>query len=73
MKMKAAVIILMLLIAVLLLLGIIGLAALWFGGSQIIALPGLGILITTPLLIALFVALEVVVLLSAVLLWRLAL
>jgi hypothetical protein len=71
--MKAAVIILMLLIAALLLLGIIALAFLWFGGAKVIVLPGLGILIATPLLLALFVALEVVVVLSASLLWRLSL
>lgn len=70
--MKAAVIILILLTALLLLLGIIGLTALWFGGSKVIVLPGLGIVIATPLLIAFFIAVEVVVLLSASLLWRLS-
>jgi hypothetical protein len=63
-KMKAAFIIVMFLITVLLLLGIIGLAVLWFRGSKVIVLPGLGILITTPLLLASFIALEVVVLLA---------
>ena len=69
--MKAAVIILTLLMA-LLLLGIIGLAALWFGGGKTVLLPGLGIVIATPLLIALFIAVEVVLLLSASFLWRLS-
>lgn len=63
--MKPAVIILILLIALVLLLGIIGLAALWFGGGKIVLLPGLGIVIGTPLLIALLIAVEVVVLVSA--------
>ena len=69
--MNAVVIILVLLIA-LLLLGIIGLVALWFGGSKVILLPGLGIMIATPLLLALFIGVEVVVLLAASLLWRLS-
>ena len=69
--MKAAVIILTLLMA-LLLLGIIGLAALWFDGGKTVLLPGLGIVIATPLLIALFIAVEVVLLLSASFLWRLS-
>jgi hypothetical protein len=62
----------MLLIALLLLLGIIGLAALWFGGGKTILLPGLGIVIATPLLLALLIAVEVVLLFSASLLWRLS-
>ena len=70
--MKVVVVILMLLIAVLLLLAIIALVVLWFGGAEVIALPGLGILIATPLLIALFVALEVILVLCASLLWRLS-
>jgi hypothetical protein len=70
--MKAAVIILILLIAILLLLGIIGLAALWFSGGETILLPGLGVLVAVPILIAFFIAVEVVVLLSASLLWRLS-
>ncbi len=69
--MNAVVIILVLLIA-LLLLGIIGLVALCFGGSKVILLPGLGIMIATPLLLALFIGVEVVVLLAASLLWRLS-
>ena len=69
--MKAAVIILILL-AFLLLLGIIGLAALWFSGGKTILLPGLGVLVAVPILIAFFIAVEVVVLFSAFLLWRLS-
>ena len=68
--MKSAAIIVILLIAFLLLLGIIGLAALWFGGGKTIFLPGLGVVITTSLLIALFIAVEVVLLLTASRLWR---
>lgn len=69
--MKAAVIILIFLIA-LLLLGIIGLAALWFSGGETILLPGLGVLIAVPILLSLFIAVEIVLLLSASLLWRLS-
>ena len=68
--MKFAVIVVILLIALLLLLGIIGLAGLWFGGGKTIFLPGLHLVIATPLLIASFIALEVIVLLVALMLWR---
>ena len=70
--MKSAATIVILLIALLLLLGIIGLAALWFGGGKTIVLPGLGVVITTSLLIALFIAVEVVLLLIASRLWQLS-
>jgi hypothetical protein len=70
--MKATVIILILLIALLLLVGIIGLAALWFGGGKVILLPGLNLLISTSFLLVLFIAVEIVLLFSASLLWRLS-
>lgn len=70
--MKTPVLILILLIALLFLLGIIGLAALWFGGGKTILLPGLGVVIAVPILITLFIAVEIVLLLSASFLWRLS-
>jgi hypothetical protein len=70
--MKTGLLILILLIASLLLLAIIGLGALWLGGSKIIVLPGLGIMIATPFIVGLLIVVEVVVLISASLLWRLS-
>jgi hypothetical protein len=68
--MKSAIIVI-LMIALLLLIGIIGFATLWFSGGKTIFLPGLGIVISTPLLITTLIVVEVVVLVIAYTLWRL--
>lgn len=68
--MKAALMILLLVLGFLFLMILIGLVALWFGGGKIIFIPGLEIVIATPLLVSLLAALEVLILVSAFLLWR---
>ena len=70
--MKSAASIVILLIALLLLLAIIGFAALWYSGGKTIFLPGVGIVISTPLLIIIFLVVEVAVLVIASKLWQLA-
>ena len=70
--MKTAVITLILLMAMLSLIAIIGLAALWFNGGKIVFLPGLELVIATPLLIGLLACVEVLMLGSAFLLWRMS-
>lgn len=69
-KMKAAIITLILLIALVSVIAIIGLAALWFGGGKIVFIPGLQIVITTRLLIALFASVAILMLGFAFLVWR---
>jgi TM2 domain-containing membrane protein YozV len=69
--MKSAAIVLIL-IALVLLLGILGLAALYFGDGKTILLPGLVIVIPTSLLIIIFIVVEVAVLAIAKRLWQLA-
>jgi hypothetical protein len=66
-----AILILILVFALLLLAAIVGLAAMWLRGAKTVLLPGLGFVIGTPLLLALLMGVEVIVALSAVLLWRL--
>lgn len=58
------------LIGLLLLLAIIGVLSLWLGGSKTVLLPGLGIIVAMPLLLALLTTVEVIVLIAAALLWR---
>ena len=62
-----AILISVLVFALLLLAAIVGLLALWLRGAKTVLLPGLGIVIGTPLLLALLIGLEVIVTLSALL------
>lgn len=68
--MKAAIMTLMLLIALVSVIAIIGLAAMWFGGGKIVFIPGLQIVISTPLLIALFAGVAILMSCFAFLVWR---
>ena len=70
--MTPIVIIFIVLFALLLLVAIIGVLAMESGGSKTILLPGLGIIVGTPVLLTLLIALEAIVLLCAAFLWRLS-
>lgn len=66
-----AILISLVMIALLLLAAIVGLLALWLGGAKTVLLPGLGFVVGMPLLLALLIGGEILVTLSAALLWRL--
>ena len=68
--MKAAVIIPILLLALLSFVAIIVLAGLWLNGGKIVFIPGLQIVIATPLLILVLASIEIVMLVFAFLIWR---
>jgi hypothetical protein len=68
-KMPTVLLVLLILIAAAILVALIGVLGFWMEGAEAIALPGLGLLIATRLIVALLVTLEIgVVVLAAYLL-----
>lgn len=67
---KAAVIILILLIGLVSLIAIVVLTTLWIGGGKIVFIPGLEIVIATPVLITFFATVEIFMLGLAFFVWR---
>ena len=64
--MPSLLLVLLILIAAAILVALIGVLGLWMNGTDLIALPGLGLIIATPLILALLVTLEIgVVVLAA--------
>lgn len=61
---------LLILLAVILLVAIIGVLGLWLKGADVIAFPGLGILVATGLMLALLIVIEIAVVICAALLIR---
>ena len=58
--------VLLILIATVILVALIGVLGIWMKGAHVIALPGLGLLIATPVILVLLVTLEIgVVVLAA--------
>ena len=58
------------LLAALILVAIVGAIALWFKGGKTVALPGLGIVVTTPILLSALVLANAVLGILIFLLWR---
>jgi hypothetical protein len=64
--MPSLLLVLLILIAAAILVALIGVLGFWMKGADVIALPGLGLIIATPLILALLVTLEIgVVVLAA--------
>ncbi len=64
--MPSLLLVLLILIAATILVALIGVLGFWMQGADVILLPGLGLLIATPLVLALLVTLEIgVVVLTA--------
>jgi hypothetical protein len=64
--MPSLLLVLLILIAAAILVALIGVLGFWMKGADVIALPGLGLIIATPLILALLVTLELgVVVLAA--------
>jgi hypothetical protein len=67
--MPSLLLVLLILIAAAILVALIGVLGFWMKGAAVIALPGLGLIIATPLILVLLVTLEIgVVVLAAYLL-----
>jgi len=68
--MKAILVIAMFLIALVLLLAIVLLILLWLGNAKTVLLPGVGVAVSIPLLLGMLVVLELILLISARVLWK---
>ena len=68
--MSNLVLVLLIIIAAVILVAIIGLLGVWMKGADSIALPGLGIIIATPLLLILLIVVELILVILAAYLVR---
>ncbi|MDQ3668151.1 MAG: hypothetical protein M3410_16575 [Acidobacteriota bacterium] len=68
--MSNIVLILLILITAIILVAIIGVLGFWMKGADSIALPGLGIIVATPLLLILLIVVEIILVILAAYLVR---
>ncbi len=68
--MSNLVLVLLILIAAVILVAIIGVLGFWMKGADSIALPGLGIIVPTPLLLILLIVVEIILVILAAYLVR---
>jgi len=70
MKMSTLILVLLSLSAAVILVAIIGVLGFWMKGAASIVLPGLGIIVATPLLLILFIVVELILVILAAYLVR---